>query len=135
MARVTKADEQDAREFLGKVLKPGDTIFTTLKHVSRSGMARVIDLNVIHDNEPIRISYSAAMLLEGYDRRHEGAKVGGCGMDAGFHLVHNLGYRLFPDGFTCSGERCPSNDHSNGDHNRKPHHHTSGGYAFNHRWL
>jgi hypothetical protein len=135
MTKITKAEQTEAREFLGKLIEPGDTVFTTLKHVSRSGMSRVVDLHVIKDNEPVRISYSAAMLLEGYNQRHEGANVGGCGMDAGFHLVHNLGYRLFPDGFTCVGKRCPSNDHSNGDRDYTPHHHHSGGYALNHRWM
>ncbi len=94
-------------------LKPGDTIFCSLRHVSRSGMYRCIDLFVMRDNEPLRISWTAAQLLEGYDKRHEGCKASGCGMDMGFHLVMNLGYSLFPDGFDCVGKDCPSNDHSN----------------------
>jgi hypothetical protein len=31
----------------------------------------------------------------------------------GFALVYALGRKLYPDGFDCAGERCPSNDHSN----------------------
>lgn len=117
------------------MLKAGDTIYTKLAHVSRSGMYRAIDLYVMRDNQPARITWSAAQLLEGYDNRHEAAKASGCGMDMGFHLVHNLGYSLFPDGFTCTGKRCCSNDHTNGDRNYRKHHHSSGGYAFRHRWL
>jgi hypothetical protein len=140
-----KAIEQKRQEAINTLkndfhLVPGDTIYTRLVHVSRSGMYRVIDLYVIRDNVPLRLSWSAAVLLEGYDRRHEGAKASGCGMDMGFHLVHNLGYALFPDGFECTGRdeymnRCPSNDHSNGDRDYTPHHHSSGGYAFKQVWI
>ena len=107
MAKVTKAQKEEARAKLSDLLEPGDTIFTTLKHVSKSSMSRVIDLYVIKDNEPLRISYSVGILAEGYDERHEGAKAGGCGMDMGYHLVHNLGYSLWPDGYVCIGKGCP----------------------------
>jgi hypothetical protein len=42
-------------------------------------------------------------------------------MDMGFALVHELSGRLYPDGFGCLGERCPSNDHRNGDRDYTPH--------------
>ena len=140
--RATKKDLQESREFLTNLLKPGDCIYTNLVHRSRSGMYRVIDLYVIRDNEPLRITWSAAMLLEGYDTRHEGARASGCGMDMGYHLVHNLSQSIFPNGFTCLGDtreaggiRCPASDHSNGDHDYTPHLHKYGGYALTHRWL
>ena len=133
--KVTQEDKKQALERLQGILQPGDTIYTTLKHRARSGMYRVIDLYVIKDNEPIWLSYSAGILLEGYDTRHEGAKGHGCGMDVGYHLVHNLGRVLFPNSFICIGENCPSNDHSNGDRDYTPHLHSSGGYAFHHKWL
>ena len=134
--KQSKRDMEDAINRLKSFnLRPGETIYTKLIHVSRSGMYRVIDLYIMRDNTPLRISWSAATLLEGYDRKHEGAKASGCGMDMGFHLVHNLGYAMFPDGYDCCGKDCPSNDHSNGDHNYSSHHHTSGGYAFKHQWL
>ena len=160
--KPTKAELAEAREFLHKMIKPGDVIYTKLVHVSRSGMYRVIDLYVIKDNQPVRISYSAGILLEGYDSNHEGARASGCGMDMGFALVHNLGYILFPNGFDCVGENCPSNDHCNYynfkkdggklppdtclDHierkagichnpNCKPWHHQEGGYALSQRWM
>jgi len=98
-------------------------------------MYRVIDLYVMRNNVPLRLSYSAGILLEGYDRRHEGAKASGCGMDMGFALVYDLSRILFKEGFECIGEHCPSNDHSNGDRDRTPHKHSDPGYALNHRWL
>jgi hypothetical protein len=121
---------------------PGDTIYTKLNHVSRSGMSRTIDVYLLRDNEPLRISWSVAEATGfTYDRKFEGVKVGGCGMDTGFEIVYNLGHYLFKDGFECIGDndnyakRCPSNDHSNGDRNYLPHHHESGGYALRHKWL
>ena len=132
---ISKTDQEAAKVNLRNMLSPGDTIQTVLKHVSRSGMYRVIDLYVIKDNQPLRISGYASDLLEGYDRRHEGCKASGCGMDMGFAIVHELGYALWPDGFECVGDKCPSNDHFNGDQDRTPHHHTSGGYAIRQRWL
>ena len=117
------------------MIKPGDTVYTKLVHVSRSGMYRVIDLYIIKDNEPYRISWSASKLLEGYDERHEGCKAGGCGMDMGFALVHNLSYALHRD-YECIGDGCPSNDHVNdwkSPRGKDVMH--SNGYALKHRWL
>lgn len=135
--KYTKAEIKEAKETLLNWLKPGDTIFTKLNHVSRSGMYRVIDLLVFRDNQLIWLSYNAAKLLEGFDDRHEGCKASGCGMDMGFHLVYNLGYQLFPDGYTCPGKTCVSCDHSNSPYPERDGqiYHKDGGYAFNHRWL
>lgn len=153
--KVSKQRKQECIERLRELIKPGDVIYTKLTHVSRSGMYRVINLYVMKDNEPIWISRYVADLLEGWDDRHEGCRASGCGMDMGYHLVHNLGYTLFPDGFGCIGKGCPSNDHCNGDRDYTPHMedkdrmgadgnlctchkehwHKSGAYAVKHRWL
>ena len=95
-------EERERAEALGglrELLKPGDTIHTILRHVSRSGMYRVIGLVITHAGGSRRIDYLAAGLLKGYDSRHDGCKAFGCGMDMGFHLVYNLSRQLFPDGF------------------------------------
>lgn len=159
--KATKVEQADAIAQLSKLLQPGDTVWTTLKHISQSGMYRVIDLYVIKDNEPLRLSYSAGVLCEGYDKRHEGARATSLGMDAGFALVYNLGYALYPSGVPCVANGCNSNDHRNGVerpegtcfegcanilHNNltvnisdgrcgSPWMHGDGGYAFKHRWL
>ncbi|MDE1868334.1 MAG: hypothetical protein KGI08_11590 [Thaumarchaeota archaeon] len=134
---MSKKSEHDAhieevKNDLRKFLKPGDTVYCNLKHVSRSGMYRVINLFIIKDNQPRSIDWLASQLLEGYDNNHEGCKAGGCGMDMGFHLVYNLGYSLYPDGFDCIGVKCRGNDHFNG---MKVNHHSDGGYAFRQEWL
>ena len=105
--------KEQAIHSLDLILKPGDTVYTKLLHVSRSGMSRVLDLYVIRDNKPHRITWDVAEATGcGYSRKYEGATVGGCGFDAGFHLVYALGRVLFQE-FRCIGEGCPSNDHCN----------------------
>lgn len=139
MSKATKLLEQrDAFERLRKLLKPGDTVWTVLRHRSRSGMYRAIDLFVMGKGEPICISHAAALAMGAkYDNRHEAVAAGGCGMDMGFHLVYNLSRSLWPSGHKCAGDkRCHSNDHSNGDrdYNRKKTH-VDGGYALRQRWM
>jgi hypothetical protein len=122
--RYTKTDQAEARELLKKYLKPKTVVYTKLKHVSSSGMSRVIDLFVIKKNEPIRLTWAVAALCDySYDRKYEGLKVGGCGMDMGFAVVHDLGYTMWP-----KGTKKP-----HGTRNGEPD--TDGGYALSQRWL
>lgn len=90
-------DLQEAKQELSELIQPGDTIYTVLRHRSTSGMYRAIDLYVIRENKPRRISWTASVLLEGYDEKHEACRAKGCGMDMGFHLVANLASILFGD--------------------------------------
>jgi len=48
--------EAEAIVHLRSMLKPGDTVYTVLRHVSRSGMTRGIDCYVIADNRPVWIT-------------------------------------------------------------------------------
>lgn len=131
MTRAQQAERAEALERLREWLKPGDTVYTILRHVSRSGMQRTIDVvhfdarGATHDGRqgtPLHLGYNIAQALGmSYDRQREGVKVGGCGMDMGFHLVYSLSSALFRDGFGCVGEGCPSNDHSNGDRDYRAH--------------
>lgn len=94
--KASELEQIDAVLDLRAILKPGDVIYTTLRHVSRSGMQRVIDVHLIQDNEPRWLGSLVAKALEyRFDDRKQGVVVGGCGMDMGFHVVHNLGYRLY----------------------------------------
>ena len=129
-------NQNEAAEYLRKLLPPGATVYTTLKHVSRSGMLRVIDLHAIVDGQPVWLSGAAAIAF-GWkrDKNREGIRVSGCGMDMGFQLAYEMSARLYPDGVLCTGEGCLSNDHSNGDRDYTPHEHKDGGYALRHRWL
>jgi hypothetical protein len=115
------------------------TVYTSLNHVSKSGMMRVIDVRIIRDNVPLRLSWTAADAIgTPYNRQHEGVQMGGCGMDMGFALVYNLSSALWPKGYMCDGPACRSNGHSNGDRDytrKKSHWHSDGGYRLNHRWM
>ena len=129
-------DKQSSKEKLLELLKPGDTVYTILRHVSRSGMSRVIDLLVMSDGSPHSISgYAAEVCNSKLDRDRWGVKISGTGMDMGFALVYELSYNLFGDGFTCVGEDCPANDHPNGDLDYTPHPHSDPGYALKQRWI
>lgn len=127
--------EAECKAILNDIIKPGDTIYCNLRHVSRSGMFRAISLHIKTEDGIRDISYPAAPLLEGYSEKHRACKASGCGMDMGFHLVHNLSYALHGNGFECIGKGCPSNDHSNGDRDYTPHIHKSGGYSLRHEWI
>jgi len=89
----------EAIERMRRWIRPGDTLYCVMRHVSRSGMTRVIDLLAIQDGDIVRIGYDAALVLGWpYDYRRGGVKVSGCGMDMGFHLVYSLGHALFGTG-------------------------------------
>jgi len=138
-----KADEK-ARLVteLKEVLKPGDTVYTKLNHVSKSGMMRVIEVMVFRNDQPHYLTYQVADLL-GYKmhKKYEGLKVGGCGMDMGFSVVYGLSAQLYREsGYECikddeNNVRCPSNFHVNTRDKtiKEPIHHD--GYALRHRWL
>uniref|UniRef100_A0AB74UFV0 Uncharacterized protein n=1 Tax=Caulobacter phage BL57 TaxID=3348355 RepID=A0AB74UFV0_9VIRU len=199
-AKVTKAEQAEAVASLRKLLKPGDSVYCILRHVSSSGMLRVIDLAIpvtgtrtntlpagargfkvgveayyterdshrafssgvvkAFDADTVTIAYQAtadgrgvaeeltfprakvkfykresypAIRNIGYlaaramgdtwDSDRLGIKVGGCGMDMGFHLVYSLGRTLWPNG--------TPKPHStrNGEPDR------DGGYALKKEWL
>lgn len=119
-------------------LRPGTEVYTSISHVSKSGMSRSIKLYYMYvdiDEKPhIReISYLASQAMnDKLDNKNGGIKVQGCGMDMGFHIVYNLSYTLYPEGFLCVGEKCPSNDHFN---QIDIDYHKDGGYALKQRWL
>ena len=99
----------EARETILGELAPGDTVFTSLEHVSQSGMSRVIQLHIFRgDARSPRhyvLGYPAAKLLGmKYDDRREGVKIGGGGMDMGFALVYDLASVLFDDGYALRHE-------------------------------
>jgi hypothetical protein len=135
MTKYSKSEKAEAVKFLRGILKPGDTIYTTLRHVSRSGMSRSISLFKMTDDGPHELDYWACRLLEGFDPKNGGCKASGCGMDMGFHLVNNLSYALFYD-YECTGEKCPSNIHVNDwESPRGAGIQHKDGYALRQRWI
>lgn len=93
MRHIDKDKEQQAREVMEKA---NYQVYSILRHVSTSGMSRAIGFYVIIDNEPIMIDhYIKDLLGYNYDKKHDGVKVSGCGMDMGFHVVYSLSMKLF----------------------------------------
>lgn len=140
MTKAEKEEQAEAIERLRDFLSPGDTVYTILRHVAKSGMSRLVSVVVIPEGErePFDITTWVARALQVYkmDRDRHALRVQGCGMDAGFEVVYNLGRVMYPAGVVCAGLRCMSNDHSNGMRERRPDiMHPDSGYAFKHRWL
>lgn len=143
--KARKAREQaEAQATLREMFPAGSVVTTVLAHVSQSGMQRGI--KVMHGSADGSVEDVSWLVARATDQRlHDkgGIKVGGCGMDMGFHLVYGLARTLYgaPGAFTCTGERaCPANDHVNdrGDDRtagyRKGRVHSDSGYALRHRW-
>lgn len=102
-----KTKREESLEKLRKWMPKGSTVYTILRHVSRSGMQRVIGVVVIdHANgtssEPIVFhpNHAVASVLDwSMHPKIDGVKVSGCGMDMGFHLVYQLSSVLHGDGY------------------------------------
>ena len=139
--------QEEGREAMGNkaaaiaklqgLLTPGDTVYGIVRHVSRSGMQRVLDFMVVKDAAPyyIRGAVGDALRLRTH-KQYDGLVVHGCGMNMLFACVYDLGRVLYPEGVGCTGTHCTSNDHGNGDRDFTPdspafsHRHEDGGYAF-----
>ena len=121
--RQAEKEKQEALERVREHVKPGDRLYTILRHRSRSGMMRAIEVVKIgHEGVEAHLGWNVAKALGlSYNEGHEGVKVQGCGMDMGFHLVYELSHALFPKGFGCIGKECPSADHNNGDWDYRTH--------------
>ena len=117
----SEAEKKEAIEQLLEILKPGDTVQTILRHVSRSGMMRHISFRA-HDRD---ITYWVG-IATGTTATREGVyalKVGGCGMDMGFAVVYELGATLWPRGTD------KPHGYRNGELD------SDGGYALKQTWI
>lgn len=103
------ADYAHALAQLRGILPEGSTVYTILRSVSRSGMSRRISFKGItledgHEAPKVPfihhldgyISTVLEMTLPRYDKP-QGLRVDGCGMDMGYHVVHNLSRVLYPN--------------------------------------
>lgn len=134
---MSKSQEAaEALQTISEIIKPGDTIYTVLRSVSRSGMSRTIDLYIMATDRdgkayPRRISYLVAKACGfTYDNSRDALKVGGCGMDMGYHVVYTLARTLYRDGFTIEdGKRYGRNSANVGETDK------DGGYALRQEWM
>lgn len=97
--KLSKKEEASLIAQVKELVKPGDTIFTILRHVSRSGMQRRIS-TLIWDkdlNDMREISFLFGP-LSGYrlpKNGEAGIIADGCGMDMGFSIVYNVSVAVF----------------------------------------
>lgn len=98
--QLAQVEQEESIERL-RQLFAGDknpTLHTILRHVSASGMTRDISLVYVKDGQLYNVTYSAALALSWPLSERSGyraIRVGGCGMDMGFHLVYTLSSVLF----------------------------------------
>lgn len=126
-------EKAEAIAQLKEWLQPGDTVYTILRHVSKTGMSRVVDVYTTVDGQlqwlTPWVEKATAFVESGYcfprSRKYEGLTVSGCGMDVGFEVVYNLGRCMWPEGFAT--ERGRNGDTSGWD--------SDGGYALKQQWL
>ena len=114
---------------LKRIRKTRPKLHTVLRHVSGSGMLRVIDVYWLHEQSRTWITPLVAKLCDyPQDKKHYGLRVSGCGMDMGFSVVYNFSSAVFPDGFRYRKDEW----HRNGDKSPVD---KSGGYALKQEWL
>jgi len=118
-------DRQKAVEYLRSILNCGDTIYTEVLHVSRSGMTKEIKTLIARKNEIINISQAVAKATQNKFSNRKCVRIPGWNMDMGHALVYDLGRVLFPSG---NGKYTINR---NGD----PKPETDGGYCLNQSWL
>jgi hypothetical protein len=89
---TNKQNQEVAINELNNILKdiPTDTIYTVIRHVSSSGMQREISVKMIDAGRIIHLDYLVSTALGMKVGKHNGIVVKGCGMDMGFHIVHNI---------------------------------------------
>jgi hypothetical protein len=130
---MTKTEKQteraEALASLKKMIKAGDTVYTTVKRVSASGMSRAISCYIVSkDKRIVELDWYISRVSDRKIHKNGGVIIGGCGMDMGFAMVYNLGRAMYPEGFKLrKGQYGRNGDKSGFD--------KDGGYAFNQQWM
>ena len=104
MTKVRDVEAAAALEQLQAMLKPGDVLYTVLRHVSSSGMSRVISVVMATGGEIESLDWIIARAglypRTPANSRHDGLKVNGVGMDMGYAVVYDISSRVFGDGYS-----------------------------------
>jgi len=82
-----------------KAAPKGTTLYTIVRHVSQSGMKRVIDVVMIVDSDTRYLRSLADDTDLKVDRKHDGFIVNGVGMDMTAWLVMNIGKAVHGDDY------------------------------------
>ena len=95
-----KRERDEALDFLLDVFAKQErpTAYTILKSVSSSGMSRTMKVVTYHEGQVIDLTWYVARAGIGTLTEKNGqrvVRVGGCGMDMGFHVVYSLSVALY----------------------------------------
>lgn len=121
--KAEKPTQEDIDQLKAWIEANNYTVYTVIRHVSRSGMYREISVVIpvisseINERAPllrkhmvrqfVHPSYAIAGLLNRqYSEKngHSAVVCHGCGMDMGFDLVYNLSSVLYGDGYRIKQE-------------------------------
>jgi hypothetical protein len=113
MVKITDERKVEIIAELRRDLPEGSTVYTTVHTVAQSGMSRTMTLFAVVNGEVYNLNVKAAQLGIGTRTKNDTLRLGGAGMDMGFHAVYTLSSILYREVMTES----------------------DAGYALNHRWL
>lgn len=93
-------NKEEARAYLLSIMEKQDkpTLYTSLKHVSASGMSRDMKVLAVVDGQIVDVTWYVGKLEIGTIKERNGqrvVRVGGCGMDMGFHVVYTVSAILY----------------------------------------
>lgn len=114
---ATDSERAESAAILREYFPIGSTAYTVLRHVSRSGMTRHISVIGVRYSDdpnstgtadmgtlervaqPVNLSWHVARVMDWtlVDGAQWSLKVGGTGMDMGFHVVYSLSRALYAD--------------------------------------
>ncbi len=105
---ATNPEKTEALAKLREWLPKGSTVYTILRNVSRSGMSRDIGLVVMQQDDSgkpyfIHPNHAVSVVL-GLSLKRDAVRVGGCGMDMGFHIASSLSRALYGDDYAIKHE-------------------------------
>lgn len=99
--KYTKDEVERATDDMAALVSPGDTVYTVIRSVAKSGMSRTLSLFVVKDGKLRNVTWDVSRIL-GYPlsdvNGHRALRVNGAGMDMGFHVVYSLSHELFQRG-------------------------------------
>ena len=134
--RYPASEVASARRQLLSILSPGMCVHTILRSGSEQGKSKRISIILLQNDNYLYLTVCVATMMGlGLDAYRMEARVKGNMIAAGYTLIRNLSSNLWPDGFTCSGNGCPSQEHREGDRYFEPHHHADSANALRQMWL
>ena len=92
--------EEKAIHTLQELAPPASRIYVVVRYVSSNGMRRHMSFFAIQHNVPMcldRLIVDAGLFP--WNKARTALLVSGCGMDMGFHVVYELAYLIYKNGY------------------------------------